>query len=701
VSLNKLHLLLLSLLLALAACQLNPTEGLRWNTDLLVPLAKSEVSLQQLVQDTSPFHVGNDQLVSLILRDTFASTKLIDLVELPDTNVKLVVGLDSLELSTDTISERITLADIARQLEASGNPAGALILANHGGLLPLVPAVPGLSSDPIDIDASEFFEFALLDSGELVLSLENQLPLPIQNVILFVTNKNLPGPAIVADTFVEIPSQSQVTRVYDLAGKEVESQLQGQLVNLDIGGGIAVPVDTNDYIEVSLIAKDLKARTATAVFPEQTLLDTTRLTQYSFEGEYADIRITKLVVKSGKIEAESFSTIEDTIAFFYSLPGATNVQGEEPSIALKLDPAPPGGVSNQTNEASLGGFTLDLSDGGTSANQLLERIEVRLVESGNLVTLDRTDSVSVSFGLTNIEPTYVEGYIGQDRFVFSGSEAIDIFEDLDLEKLSFANPSAEIVFANSLGLDAKVEVRDLRATNKKDGTSSRLIGSPLLAGPLVLEGPTLPDTHAVVLTRLPFDVDNSNIARFVNLMADELTYDLNIETNFNKTPQDLDNFATDKSEIAAFIEFRLPLQGQVGGLKMSDQIAVDFSEIDPETEGISGGELTLLIDNQFPLQMELSGRFLDENLQTVFTLATKQIIQAGQVDANGRVDKPTRSEIKIAVEEAALQALLEDSRFLEVFYEINTQPTGEAVGIYDDYRVLLKLVAAFSYELTN
>ncbi|MEL6590801.1 MAG: hypothetical protein AAFQ68_11995, partial [Bacteroidota bacterium] len=660
---KTLFLLALCATLALHSCRLNPAEGLRWDTDLLAPIAKSEVGISDLIPD-SLTQVGSDQLVSLILRDTFATTRLIDLVELPDTSVNITVSLDSLVLASDTITQSITLAEIARQLQDQGNAAGALILSNHGGTLPLVPAVEDIGSGPIEIDASDFFQSAVLDSGELVLSIQNELPLAIENVILNVSNQNLAGPAIVIDTFPIINPSQTVTRSYDLAGKQIESQLVGELVNLDIAGGIFVPIDTTDFIQVRLIAQNLQAQTATAVFPEQELLDTTRQTEYIFPSEFSDIRLTKLVVKSGRIEAETLSTIEDSILFEYSLPSATNSAGDIPKVSLKIDPAPPGGVNSQTAEASLGGFTLDLSGGNSGANTLEERIQVSLLFSGNVTTLDENDSVSVSFGLTEIEPTYVEGFIGKDKFVFSGQEALNLFDELDIDKLAFSKPSAELVFANSIGLDAQLEISNLLAINQNTLKQTQLVGSPILAGPITIEGPSLPDTSSVVLTRLPFDVGNSNIDDFINLLATELQYDLSLETNFDKSPQQLDNFATDKSELAAYVEFILPLEGVIGGLKLADTVEVNFADSGLELDNIAEAELKLILENQFPLEVEVSLDLLDAERRSLEVALEGSKLAAGIVDASGRVLNPNRSEFSVKLTRDEWDEVLNQSKFL-------------------------------------
>lgn len=697
---KPLLFLALCAILAIQSCRLNPAEGLRWDTDLLAPIARSEVSISDLIPD-SLSQVGSDQLISLVLRDTFASTRLIDLIELPDTFINIRVGLDSLILASDTISQRITLGEIARQLQDQGNTAGDLILSAHGSTLPLVPAVNDISSGPIEIDASDFFQNAILDSGELVLTIQNELPLAIEDVILNVSNKNLAGPAIVIDTFDRINPGQSITRSYDLAGKQIESQLIGELVNLNVAAGLLVPIDTNDFIRVILIAQNLQAQTATAVFPEQELLDTTRQTEYIFPSEFSDIRLTKLVVKSGKIEAFTESTIEDSILFAYSLPGATNAQGEIPQVSLKIDPAVGGNVSTQTAEASLGGFTMDLSGGALGANTLQERIQVSLLRSGNVSTLDKTDYVSVSFGLTEIEPTYVEGFIGKDVFQFKGQQAIDLFDNLDIEKLRFTQPKAELIFANSIGLDARVEINDLLAINENTNTQTQLVGSPILAGPITVAGPNLPDTSSIVLTRLPFDVGNSNIDDFINLLATELRYDFSLETNFNQTPQQLDNFATGNSEIAAYVEFTLPLEGQIGGLKLGDTVEVDFAASGLELKNIAEAELKLILENQFPLEVEVSIDLLDETKRSLEVPLTGTRIAAGLVDGSGRVIQPTNSEFSLKLTQAEWEEVLNRGRYLVVRYEMNTRPEDEAVALYDDYKILMRLVAAIRYQLEN
>ena len=679
------------------ACRLNPVENLSWDTDLLVPIAFTELGVLDALPDSSLLTVEADQLLALVYRDTLASARLADFVEFPDTSLDLSIKLDTLSLDSDTISQRLTLADLARQLSADGDPTGALILANHGNTLPIVPETPGLSSGVIPVDASEFFEFAELDSGELVLTIDNQFPLNLFNVIFRIENANLPGPPIVLDTFTLIGQYSSVTRTYDLAGQQIGSELEAELVNLDIGAGLFVPIDTTDYIELSLIAQNLQAKTATAIFPAQTILDTVRETRYLFGGEFADVQITKLKVKAGRIRAETISTVEDSVRFRYRLPGAVNSLGETPTVDIKLDPAPAGGISTQIEEATLEGFTLDLSQGGLSFNTLQEQIRVDLLYSGKLVTLDQTDSVLVSFGLVEVEPVYIEGYIGRNTFTFTGSEAIDFFDDLDFSRLRLSAATAAVTFSSSIGVDAAVEVRAFDAVGA-GGERVTLTGTPLVAGPFLVQGPSLPDTFGEVASPLRLDPGNSNILSFINVLPRRIDYDLEVETNVTGQPGQYTNFATDQSQLTAFLDFRLPLEGIVEGFTLEDEVPVDFGE-SSRPEAVTQARLRLILENPFPVQVQVEAGLYRADGTALQSLASGTLIPAGIPNASGYVDQPGQEVIELTLSGPELDRVLAEASTARFRFVLDTRPAGQAVGFYADYKIKARLSGQFTYTL--
>lgn len=683
----------------LVSCQLNPLERLSWETDLTAPIAYTEVGILDALTDTGEFELSTTGITRITFRDTVASLKVDELIEFPDTSTQYLAKLDGLSLNSDTITQRITLAEIARQLLADPSTAtiGQLILNNHGQSLPFFPGFQGLSSGPIEVDATDFFEFAELESGLLAISIENQLPLTIQNVIFRLGNLTLLGPDLVRDTFASIPVGSTVSESYDLANKEVESQLVGELENVDLANGLNVQVDTNDYIEIRLSAQDLRARRATAIFPRQVIYDTTESQVYEAVGDFEGLELTKLQVRRGRIQAIARSTVADTIAFRYALPNARDADGNVPSLVLKLNPAPPNGMIEQTETFELDGFLVDLTSGGKGFNTIENSILVELLPSGRKITLAQTDSVVVDFSLLDIDATYVEGYMGQTKFSYEGEETLDLFDNIDVDRINLAETTAEIVFENSIGINAQLELRKLEAQNTRTSERVRLAGGPLVAGPLTLLGPQLPDTNGVVSTSLKFDPANSNLNPFLSTLPDQVAYDFEVFTNFDGTPGKRDNFITSEGSIDVFLDMQVPFVGSVQGLRLADTTEVDFSSV--EAEAIENGALKLVLENDFPISVKVTAVALDENQQVVETLLTNGVFEAGVINETGRVPVPKQSVVSISGADLDIDRILNEAAYVAFKFELDTQPTASPVAIYSDYTITAKLVGRFQTEL--
>ena len=298
-----------------SACNFNPREPIQWQADVLTPIAKSTVGLNDVIPDSIMIPTNDQNFVSLVFRDSVAQTSLNDLVEIPDTTIDIVVTLDSLTLDPGTIVQEVTLGQLARQLIATGDFAnriiGQLILDSHDSTLTL-PSIPDLGFNDIPVDASQFFEFAIVESGFLKLTIENELPLALDDVEFFIENSSS-GTNIIADTFKTIPSKGRVEETYNMAGKTIENQLVASLAKMTVRGGVA-KIDTNDFIRVTLEPIDLKVKSAKAVFPGQTVIDSTTEITYRFPSDFADVQLTKIVVSGGRLRAFSKSEIPDTVS---------------------------------------------------------------------------------------------------------------------------------------------------------------------------------------------------------------------------------------------------------------------------------------------------------------------------------------------------------------------------------------------------
>lgn len=697
---NRACILAIGASILLSSCA--ERNNLSWDTDLLTPLAYGEVSIADLVPDSLYEPVNGQGYASIVYQDTFVLYNLTDDLEFSDTVARFPVRLDSLTLATEPIEERITLEDIATQLIQSGDPLqgaiGQTIVDNDGQRINFPIPLPGLTAGPIPIDASDFFDEAVIKSGFLRLTIENKLPLNLSNVAFSVENGSGP-PALIQDQFAIIRANTTVSKDYDVSGKTIESVLNGGLTNIDIPSAFNVLINLEDYLGISIEPVDLKVERATAVFPGQTVVDDTSFTVYDFDAPYQDILLQKMVIASGRLEAKSLSTIEDTIQFTYTIPNADR-NGMPPVVALKIDPAQPGMPVEQTQFSVLEGFNLDLTMAGQRINAVQQRLTVDLVYSGTKVTIGLEDSVDVRFGLLDIEPTFIEGYLGQQQFEFSGEEVIDLFDRIEADNIFAAKPRVSMFLGNSFGVNAELDVKRLEARNTR-GEVVDLKGGSLRAGPLVIEGLSLPDTFGIQYTQVEFDDGSSNLSQLLSVLPSELQYDIRVKTNPGSSNVIFDDFATNKSRFEVVLEAEIPLEGSVDNLQLRDTLEIDFAQTNSQdVSQISGGELRLLLDNEFPLEARVWAEIVDAEGNGIVTLAENSLVSAADIDpATQQTSEAKRTLIPIAFDQDILQDVLNKGTEVRIRYVLDTQPAGASVRFYDNYRLQAKLVGAFTYRV--
>ena len=313
---NFKHVFLYFLFLSmLAGCNLDLRDPISWDTDILTPIATSNIGILDILNDSSTVYEGGDQLLYLVYADTLQSIQIGDLLEIPDTTLRFFFDLKSFELAGQEFKQSITLGQLARSLQEQGNILGEIILLNHGATLPLIPDLNGLSTGSVAIDASEFFEFADLSQGDLQISIINELPVDLLN-LEFQLQNNQRGDLLISDNYPQISSGDSLSRLYDLSGKVFESNINAAILNLDVKGKELVPIDTAAEIVFKLKVDNLKAREATAIFPSQTVDSLQSEIVYAFGSPFEEVKLSKVVLKSGSIEANVISTFEDSIRFF-------------------------------------------------------------------------------------------------------------------------------------------------------------------------------------------------------------------------------------------------------------------------------------------------------------------------------------------------------------------------------------------------
>ncbi len=687
----------LFLLLILTSCRFKPREGLNWEQNLVAPLVKSRISIEDILTDSSVVHVNPDNSMQIVYRNTLTELFLSDYLVVPDTSVGSKITLDSLSLATDTLEQDLTLGQMARALKENGDPAGDFILNNHGNTIPWFQDIVGQSSPDIEIDASAFFEEADLISGQMVVEIINNLPVSISNVVFNLRNDTIAFDTLVRKTIAVIPPNTTAVESASLAGKTVYSKMAAQLENLDLTAPLfqPIPIDTNDYVRFRIIVKDLSASRATAVFPAQRVLDDFGRIRYDF-GD--DLAITRLKVGSGELRIRAFSTIQDTIQFSYKLPTAIK-DGLPVSVQERLIPDPVADTAGANIVFDLEDYYIDLTVNGDSTNLFPYHLTGDLIYSGVKQTMDLSDSIDLFYGLFEIKPSYIEGYLGKQLFAFDDSVELDFFDAIQGGSIALEKPEVTLTILNSIGVDGELKINSLNGHNSRTGQTVALTGAAVTT-PVEVLGPRLPNVGQALLTKIDFNSGNSNINDLLNLLPDRIDFNMDVEVNKYGNPGLLDNFATNESRFSAFLDMQVPLHGIADQLILQDTVVVNISE-GTMPEGIEGGELNLIVSNDFPFEAAVQMYFRDAVGNIIDSLFTSgnQVVPAGQVDQNGIVQAPGESTIFAGFDKERLDQIRLRSTEAIIRFSLSTKPDNTPVKIYTSYGIDFHLVGDFIYNV--
>lgn len=694
---NSLLLLFVVVSLLGGSCKYKVKDGLNWDTNLVAPLLKSRISLSDAIKDSTVVQTNPDNSLTVVFRDTLVSLKLSDYLVVPDTNYAAKITLTSIALATDTLTQDITLGQMLRELCNQGQSFACSLLTMHGQ--PLIfgaPALTNISAPDVAIDASQFFDEADLLTGWMVVQIYNHLPMNLDNVTFHLRNAGIYSDTLVRKTMTNILVGETRRDSADLSGKSVESTMAAKLEDIDTGPiSPGTVLDTNDYLRIAIIVKNLTASRATAVFPAQRVLDDKSRINYIFDN---GVEITKIKSKTGHLVLDALSTLQDTLAFTYSLP--TAIKGGVPvSISDRLVPDTIAGVATAHIDFELLDYYIDMTLNGDSVNLFPYHLTGDLLYSGRKNTMDLSDSIDVTYGLRGIIPSYIEGYLGTSLFQFADTLKLDFFNSILGGTLDLNNPVVNLTIDNSIGVDGELRVNQMKAINNRTGQQLSLTGT-LMNGPTEVRGPRLPNVGQKISTPISLNGNNSNIRQFISLLPDEIRFDMSVDVNRNGNPELHDNFATDQSEIAAYLDIEVPLDGITDNLGLQDTLDIDVSDA-TIPDGVEDGKLKLVGTNQFPFQARVQVLFADLNGVVFDSLFTTEAhtLPAGRVNSSGYVDQPGKGELIANFDQIRFTTLKQRGRKAIMRFWLSTKPAGQHVKIYTTYGIDFHLVGDFNYRI--
>ncbi len=684
---------LVCLFIVFFSCKKSIEVNPSWETTMLVPILKSNLNLGNIVGD-SILQSNADSSLQLIYESTLYSLKPGDgAFQIPDTIVKGTYNLTNLALANQAIVYNLSLGQAAQQM----GPQGDFIISANGTMA-AIPSINNQSTGNNDVNATQFFQTATLQHGFLEITIYNGFPIDISNIQFQIKNK-ISG-TIVADTFfTNIISGTTSTKTVDLSGKTVEGTLVFKIIDLDSpGSAVPVLIDTTDALQMTMQVTEMIVTSATAVFPSQDIINQDQETIYNLSG---GAKLKFIDVHSGKLQMTVHSAIKQLVHFNYGFPGATDQFGSTINLSTDLPPAPQNGLSSLTREYDLAGYRLDLTGlNHISYNAFVNHIAASIDSTGQVQTLSFADSIYIDYGLVDVVPEYIEGFLGQQILTLGPEEVnFDLFKNIQSGSISLKDVNVGIDIENGVGVNARLNLYELTAVNSKKNQSVSLTNA-LINSPQNLARATDPPLTPSLLSFLLND-GNSNIKNLVEVLPDKMKYKIDLFINPDGNISNYTDFAYYNSPLNVNLNVSMPLSFQAVGLVFQDTVDFDLSNASAKgLDAIKDGVFTVFADNGFPLQANLQlylydewGGFLDSLIVAPHT------ISAAPLNSNCKVSEVLRSTLQVQADANKMDRIRTAKKAIvrAVFDTKSSVPCGIYTKIYNSYNLSVKLTGRFTY----
>lgn len=683
-----LILFILFFTIFLSACR-PENERPYWKSRQIAPIAQTSLSLGNIIKSGGVNEASDNSLI-ISLEEELYAISMGSLVKLNTPPFERSKTLDSLRLDPSVITQRITLGQFARQLQAEGNPLGALVLSSQGSFL-LVPggALNNLTGGPYPIDLNQFFEDATVKKGFMDVRVENGLPLAISRLDFTMRNASPPQSLIANPVFTSIPTGGIASQTYDLANTFVEGTFAVSIQDADLGGGF-ITVDTNDAISITVTIRDVRVQEATAIFPAQNVIEESAENYLQGLGS---IQLKEIGIGSGFVRIEVLSTLPDTLFFNYKFPNA--IKGGLPFETNTI--VPPSGGGTQVFNYDFSGYIVDLTGepGHDTVNAFYNELLGRIENTGEKVTLTLDDYMTVKISLVDAIPNYVRGYLGDSVLQVQTTSSVELFKNVLGGSLDLEMVNTTVTVENGLGVSANAKLNAMSATRGSNtiALTSGAVGGSGFAIPRAAEGvPVIP-----TFTNIDLNSGGGNMRELISIMPTQI--DANVQVGINPgLPITYNDFAYAEAPLKIKLKAELPLSLIASSLTLVDTVSLTS---DPTALAqIDQGFLNVIADNGFPLDAGIIIYIHDETNTVIDSLVTTEVIQSASINGFGRVLEKKRSILRFELRPSRVQNL-QMAKFISFKVVFDTKPDAQYVKIYSDYRMDFKLVGDVSVYMNK
>jgi len=654
-------------------------DNFEYSPNLAVPIGTVNLELGNVLLEDSNIIIDNDGALSIVYRENnIASLYVDDLLEIPTQSpISETFNLSAVALDDIVISDSILLQEIIQNI----NSSVANTLQQADGQIAYFPPINPQNAGSYNITPFEDFNFLVFSDGILSLTINNNLPVSIDNLTIELVNTNS-GSAVAIFSFSNILSYSQETSSYNVSDMLMNNNLTMNILQFSSMGSGADPfdvashvlIDLQDFIGIELSGSGLEAAFGEAVMPDNLNLEEQDIFNIDLDG---DEELKTIVLSSCQLNYTIYSQFYDDFIAELVFP-TSQLDGDTARISIDIN----SGGSTSGN-IDLSGISIDLStDLIQPYNQFPIWYKLTPQSSGQMVVFDSSMYINFNIELNSLAFDYIDGYAGQ-RSIDIDFGSIDFGIDV-LSNISggfyLQNPIAKILIDNSIGIpvDADLYMLGIGLNN------SQALNAPIFSIPY----PLISQLGQTIYGEIQIDNQNSDIVDFLALPPQSIEYSGSITTNPLGNLELYDNFLTAQSKVVIGLEIELPLELKTSNLTLQDTIdsMLDFEAIQIEDTSY----LYIKVDNGFPFEANIDVYFLDE-----FGLLTDSVqfnfIEAPIVDASGRVIESVISEDFYFITNQKYENIINANQL--VFKSVLTSSNNgdDIVKLYTDYKISIAL----------
>lgn len=421
--------------------------------------------------------------------------------------------------------------------------------------------------------------------------------------------------------------------------------------------------------------------------------------------------LDSVVFSGGQITFTIESSIPHDLEVELTIPGMH--QDDQTFSEVVTIPYP--GFSPFMADASydLIGYSLDLTDGGTTTNLLVMDWDLSITSTGEASQSGDDLQIQVGMDMSQLEAVY--GFIGQlTTEPNENIQEINLFRDLNNGILHFEEPRIEMRVYNSTGVPAAVDFSSVYAP--ENSIEQTLSGSDIENFPTILAAGS---PGEVVMTEHLIDNDGTNPS--LSSILDEGPFELIYTSALSTNPEgEQQNFLLDSSAITCNVDLVLPFYGFAKDFVLADTLDLDLADalgVDDDDvltwEDIEKTTIRVIADNGLPIKLEGQAYFADSLnniIAPMFPAEFEVIFDQGQVDFTldesdpnyGRVTSSTRKVTDVVVYQQQIQYLLAaGTKKLIISSRGNTNQSsdGEVVKFYPEYNLDLKISAKIDMNI--